>query len=128
MVDSNAKIKIVVVDDERPLLETFQRVLEKKGYDVTIFENPVEAVSHIKSNEPHLIITDLRMPGMDGIQFLNQVKQLRPSVPVVFITAYTTISTAVSAMELGASDYLRKPFGMNKIYELVERNLSLSKS
>lgn len=120
-------IKILIVDDEPEILRTMKRILERKDYVVVTFENPVPALEYLKTERVHLILSDLKMPVMDGMQFLAQVKKSYPSIPVVLITGHATISTAVAAIQLGAADYLKKPFEIKKIYEVVQRNLGLPK-
>ena len=124
----NAKngIKILIVDDDRLVLSALKRMLEKKGYQVRTFEDPKTALEYLKTGHAHLIITDLQMPGMDGIRFLHQAKQIRKSVPVIFSTAFATTDTAVTAMQLGAFDFIKKPLEPDKIYGLIERALGIT--
>ncbi len=124
MLNSMSEIKIVIVDDEPEILKTLKRILEKKDYVVSIYENPVEALNFLKSNPVDLVITDLKMPEMDGILFLMSVKEFYPSVPIILITGYATIATAVTAIQKGAYDYIRKPFDVQKIYGVVEQALA----
>lgn len=123
MFNSNNGLRILVVDDEPEILRTLKRILARKGYDVVTFEDPFKALDHLKTDRVHLILTDLKMPEMDGVQLLLRIKQHYPAIPVVLITAYATISTAVTAMQQGAFDYLRKPFDIKRIYEVVESAL-----
>ena len=123
MFGPKRKIQILVVDDEPTVSSTIRRILEKRGYSVTTFENPLAALDWIKTDPCDLILTDLKMPQMDGIQFLTQIKRLQPAVPVILITAYSTIDTAVMAIKYGGFDYLQKPFDVQKIYEVVQRAL-----
>ena len=118
------KIKALVVDDDPDVLRTLAKILKRKGQDVHPFESPVAALEYLKREKVDIILTDLKMPEMDGIQFLYQAKALCPRVPVILITGYAAIDTAVSAIKLGAFDYLRKPFEIKKIYEVIDRALS----
>lgn len=126
MFHANQEIKIVVVDDEPEILRTLKRILSRKGYEVVTFDSPLNALDYLKTERVNLILTDLKMPGMDGVQLLLRVKQSHPSLPVILLTAYATIETAVTAMQQGAFDYLRKPFDIKKIYEIVERAIESS--
>lgn len=128
MFNSNKGIKILLVDDEPEILRTLKRILAKKNYAVITFEEPAKALEHLKTDAVHLIITDLKMPEMDGLQFLYRAKLLRPDTPVILVTGYATIPTAVSAIQTGAYDYIRKPFDIKKIYAVVEQALAYSKT
>ena len=121
---NNKKIKTLVVDDDAEVLKTLVKILKKKGHDVFPFESSITALEYLKQEKMDLILTDLKMPEMDGIQFLSRAKTLRPDAPVILITGFATIDTAVSAIKWGAFDYLRKPFEIKKIYEVVDRALS----
>lgn len=127
MFNSNKEIKILVVDDEPEILKTLKRILSRKGYEAITFENPMKALDYLKTEQVHLILTDLKMPEMDGVQFLLKIKQSYPTLPVILLTAYASIETAVTAIQQGAFDYIRKPFEIKKIYELVEKALESSK-
>jgi DNA-binding NtrC family response regulator len=116
--------KILVVDDDSSILETFKSILERKKYDVEIFFRPSEALEYLNKERVDLILSDLQMPEMDGVQFLYQVKKIAPAVPVVLITAHASIETAVSAIQQGAFDYLSKPLDIKKIYAVVEKALA----
>ncbi len=111
------------MDDDVQVLRTLRKILERRGYVVTASENPIEALEIVKKEEFDLIVTDLKMPGMDGIQFLTQAKAARPGTPIILITGFAAIDTAVSAIKWGAFDYLRKPFEIKKIYDVIDRAL-----
>jgi DNA-binding NtrC family response regulator len=117
------EIRILVVDDDSAVLKTLKKVLNKKGYLVFDFDDPALALEHLAKEGVDLILTDLKMPQMDGIQFMVQALKSQPSAPVILITGFATIDTAVSAVKLGAFDYLRKPFEISKIYEVIARAL-----
>lgn len=114
----------MIVDDHTEVLSTIDRMLRKKGYQTETFDNPVSALERLKSAAFDLVITDLKMPQMDGLQLLYRVKQSNPGLPVVMITAYSSISTAVEAIKNGGFDYIRKPFDMQHLYGVVERALA----
>ena len=127
MFSAKKGVKTLVVDDDAEVLRTIKRILEKKGHEVFAFESAMTALEHLKAETVDLILTDLKMPGMDGIQFLSRTKALRPNAPVILITGFATIETAVSAIKWGAFDYLRKPFEVEKIYDVIERALGSKK-
>jgi len=97
------------------------QTLTRAGYKVSVFSDGFGAVESVKKQPFDLIITDLKMPGMDGVQMLRQIRQLGQDVPVIMMTAYGTVSSAVEAMKLGAYDYIQKPFDADQIELLVKR-------
>ncbi|MBM4349256.1 MAG: response regulator, partial [Deltaproteobacteria bacterium] len=102
--------KILVVDDEAPLREILQRGLTQMGeYSVELAQNGQEAIDKIEKEIFDLILTDLMMPEMDGMELLKIIKGTRPEMPVIMMTAYGSIDTAVEAMKIGANDYITKP-------------------
>jgi DNA-binding NtrC family response regulator len=103
-----------------------RRILEvnlQDQYHVLLAKDGEEALRLFKVNEVNLLLTDIKMPEKDGLSLLHDVKRLRPEVPVVLITAYGTIESAVNAMKEGASDYLLKPIQMEEVMLLIERAL-----
>ena len=119
----NKKIRILVTDDDAELLKTLVKILSRRGYQTFPFESPVKALEFLKGEKVDLILSDLKMPEVDGIQFLDRAKSIRPKTPFILITGFATVDTAVSAIKNGAFDYLRKPFEVKKIYEVVDRAL-----
>lgn len=115
------KTEILVVDDERQLLMAVHETLERKGYSVTTATNGVEALKKLREGDFQLMISDVRMPHMDGIALLQRALQLSPQTPIVLLTAFATVETAVEAMRLGAKDYLLKPFTAIQLISVVER-------
>ena len=115
--------KILVVDDEAVIRKGLSRVLERCGYQVELSESGFSAVEKLQEENFHLVLTDLKMPGMDGIEVLKAIRVLQPEVPVVIITGYSTVDTAVEAMKNGAFDYISKPFTPEQITEKVEKAL-----
>ncbi len=113
--------KILIVDDEPEALENCRRILTRLRYDCLTETDPRRALSLLELERPGLVLTDLRMPGMDGIEVLNAAKQLDPDVRVVLLTAYATVETAVSSMRQGALDYLSKPFSSADLEQVVRR-------
>ena len=114
---------ILVVDDEEDLCYLLEKVLRREGYQVAYATSGEAALEHLESNRPRLIITDLRMPGIDGLELLRRVKVTLGDVTVLVMTAHGTVDTAVEAMKLGAFDYLTKPFKLDEIKLVVRRAL-----
>lgn len=116
-------LKIYVVDDERIVRVTIADDLRDAGHQVREFSSAQAALQYlIESNEGvDIIITDLNMPGMDGIEFLKRVKEIKPETFVLLMTAYATVNTAVEAMKLGAYDYISKPFNIDELLISIER-------
>lgn len=112
LVDEGRKdFNILVVDDELIVRDSLKEWLEEEGgFHVSMAENGQEALKHLKTETCHLMLLDIKMPGMDGVEVLEKAKELFPDLPVVMMTAYATVETAVEAMKIGALDYLIKPF------------------
>src|SRR5688500_876032 len=102
--------KVLIVDDEPEALENCRRILNRLQYECFTERDPRRALDLLERERPGLVLTDLCMPGMDGIGLLDAAKRLDPEVRVVLLTAYATVQTAVTAMRQGALDYLTKPF------------------
>lgn len=114
-------MKIFVVDDERIIRVTLADDLRDAGHQVIEFANANAAMIHLKEVEPDIVITDLKMPGLSGIEFLEKLKEYNKDIAVILMTAFSTVNTAVEAMKLGAYDYVRKPFDNNKLLIIVKR-------
>ncbi|APF17428.1 sigma-54-dependent transcriptional regulator [Caldithrix abyssi] len=120
------KARILIVDDERDALDLMREVFEKKGYTPVTALNGLEAINIIKQQEPDVILTDIRMPEMDGMELLRVLTKDYPHIPVIMVTAHGTIETAVDAMKMGAKDYILKPIRINEILSKVERITQLN--
>ena len=118
---------ILVVDDKDMMRDSLSMALSRAGHKAVTTGDPSEAVGLVRQHRPACLITDLKMPKMDGIELLQRVKAEQPDLPVVLMTAYATISTAVQAMRLGAFDYVQKPFESDEIQMVVERAIEHSK-
>lgn len=119
-------LSIFVVDDERILRVTIADELRDAGYTVFEFANAPSALSALQTNRADVVITDLQMPEMDGLQFLKRLKEINPDVSVIVMTAYATVATAVQAMKLGAFDYITKPFQPDEIFLIIDRITELN--
>lgn len=119
------KVKILIVEDDEFTSEGLKSVLEDSNYDVDLASNGLIAVDKIKSSEYHLIITDLMMPVMDGIQLLNRLKDICNSIPVIIITAYDNIENMLTAYQFGVVEILDKPFDISELLDLVEEIIEI---
>jgi len=117
------RIVILVVDDEAMIRDGIKRVLEGEQFEVETCRSGHLAIEHLQQKNYGLIITDLKMPGMNGIEVLKAVKALQPDIPVIIITGYASVDTAVEAMRSGASDYISKPFAPDLLLEKVHNAL-----
>ena len=117
------EIRVMVVDDDFYALGVLKEALEKKGWNVLDFTDPNAALEKLRKEKVDLVLSDLKMPDMDGIYFMNEVKTIHPSVPVILITGFASIETAVRAIQWGAFDYLKKPYEIPKIYDVLDKAL-----
>ncbi len=115
--------KILVVDDQDMMRDSLAATLVREGHEVIAATDGATAVARLNNGRFDLMITDLKMPKMTGIELLAEAKKLRPEMPVVLMTAFATVQTAVEAMKLGAYDYIQKPFDGEEIKHLVDRTL-----
>ena len=113
---------ILIVDDEKNIRLTVAKAMETFGVDIGEAGSGEEALSRIEEKDYGVIILDLKLPGgMDGIEVLRQVRETRPDIHVIMISAYGTVESAVEAMKLGAVDFIQKPFALAEIRELVAK-------
>ena len=124
-IGSNS-VRVLVVDDEDVIHLSLRRVLEKRGFDLTCVFTVADALQELEAQPFQLILTDLKMPGADGLQLLSRLKGLGVTTPVVMITGYPTVQTAIQAMRLGAAEYITKPFTADEILAPINRVLRRS--
>ncbi len=117
MSDAN----VWIVDDDQAMRWVLERAFEKAGIPVTAFESATAALRTLEHHVPTAILTDVRMPGMDGFEFLERIKTEHPMLPIIIMTAHSDLQSAVGAYEKGAFDYLPKPFDVDEAIELVRR-------
>lgn len=116
--------KILVADDELSMREFLKILLEKEGHEVSCAEDGERAFSQFRSDSFDLLVADIKMPKMDGLELLKRVKDLRPQTTVVMITAYASPEDAITAMKAGAYDYLTKPFKLKEIKSVIRNALA----
>jgi len=117
--------RIMVIDDEPLMSITVQDALVAEGYKVTAAETGEKGLTLLRENQADILITDLKLPDVDGIQILKEVKTISPETQVIMITAYGSVDSAVTAMKEGASDYLTKPFAMDELLLIIKRILRM---
>ncbi|MGH7355011.1 MAG: sigma-54-dependent transcriptional regulator [Candidatus Rokuibacteriota bacterium] len=115
--------RILVVDDEPDMVENCARILRRAGYRCLTTTDPLRALALVESERPDVLLTDLKMEGMDGMELLRRARGLDPALPVVVITGFATIESAVAAIKEGAFDYLPKNFSVDQLSVVVERAL-----
>jgi len=119
--------RILIVDDQDMMRDSLAQTLVREGHEVVAAPDGAAAAARLGAARFDLLITDLRMPKMTGLELLAEAKRLRPEMPVVLMTAFATVSNAVEAMKLGAYDYIQKPFNADEIKLLVDRTLEHSR-
>lgn len=118
-----AKARILAVDDETIVLDSFRKILVLGGYSIDTVESGSEALGLIRKRDYDFVFTDLKMPGMDGVEVTKSVRHLRPDIDVVVITGYASIESAVETVKVGALDYVEKPFTEDELLEFVNTAL-----
>ena len=113
--------KIWVIDDDRAMRWVLEKTFKEEGFDVTNFEEAQTALERLHHDAPDVILTDIRMPGIDGLTFLSKVKNSHPDLPVIIMTAHSDLESAVSSYQTGAFEYLPKPFDIDEALALVNR-------
>jgi len=117
--EARKQFRILVVDDELVVRDSLKEWLEDEGFQVEMAESGAEALEKLAKDNFKLMLLDIKMPGMDGVEVLKRSKEIHPELPVVMMTAYATVETAVEAMKFGALDYLMKPFDPDSLVLLI---------
>jgi two-component system nitrogen regulation response regulator GlnG len=125
-IEATEKAQIWVVDDDRSIRWVLEKALARANLVSRVFESGTEVLEALKLAKPQVLVSDIRMPGMGGIELLQEVKSRYPSLPVIIMTAYSDLESAVSAFQGGAFEYLPKPFDVDKAIELIRRALDES--
>ncbi len=113
--------EVLVVDDEQQMLVAIRETLNRKGFQVTTASSGSDAVGKLQRNFYQAVLTDVRMPGLDGMDLLRHVKRLSPTTPVILLTGHGTVSDAVCALKQGAYDYLMKPFSASQLTDVLNK-------
>ncbi len=115
------KIKILILDDEPIVTKRLKPALEKKGYEVETFTQSSSALKRIQEERFDIVITDLKMEGLSGMEFLEKVKEKWPQTEVIVITGFATMETAKESFKKGVFDFLAKPFKLGEIIDIVAK-------
>ena len=118
---STSKLRIMVLDDEPIVCKRLQPALEKLGFEVDTFTQSPEALHQIQGTNYDIIITDLKMKGIDGMRFLQEAKKSHPATEVIVITGFATLETAKESFQKGVFDFIAKPFKLSEIQEVVTK-------
>lgn len=127
MSHSDMNNTVLIVDDDSSIRWVLARALSNAQFKVLSCDNGQQAISMIESAQPQLVITDIQMSGMDGLELLASINQQWPELPVIMITAYADTDLATKTHELGAFDYLPKPFDINHVIKLCQRAVDSQK-
>jgi two-component system, NtrC family, response regulator GlrR len=122
-IQQQSRRTILVVDDDPDILKLMAMRLRAAGYDTIPVSNGEAALAHIALNSPDLVITDLRMPGMDGLSLFNAIHASKPNLPVIIVTAHGSEAEALNAIQRGVFDFLTKPFDNKYLLQQIESAL-----
>jgi two-component system response regulator (stage 0 sporulation protein F) len=117
-------MKILVVDDEEGARDLFSTILTDEGYDVSVADGGEAALSLFKSGHFNLVITDIKMPVMDGLQLLQEIRKMGSNTDVIMVTAYGEVESYLKAMSLGAAEYINKPIRIKELKRIVHKILT----
>jgi CheY-like chemotaxis protein len=118
-----ARARVLAVDDEAIVLDSLRKILVLEGFSVDTVESGPEALGLVQRHDYDFVFTDLKMPGMDGVEVVKAVKHLRPDIDVVVVTGYATIESAIETMKHGAIEYVQKPFTVDELSEFARKIL-----
>ncbi len=121
-------MKILVVDDEEGAQELFNIILTDEGYDVSLASCADEALALLKNNTYNLVISDIKMPKMDGLQLLQEIRKTGYKTDVIMVTAYGEVESYLKAMSLGAAEYINKPIRIKELKRIVHKVLTEQKA
>ena len=110
-----SRARVLIVDDEPDMVENCARILKPAGYECLVTTDARRALEILESEHPDLLLTDLKMPEVDGMELLHRAHELDPALPVIMITAFATVESAVAAVKEGAFDYLPKNFSVDQL-------------
>lgn len=115
------KHTILLVDDDKEFRKAMTRVFEKSGYAITVAADGNEALDALSDNEFDLVISDLRMPNLDGVELMEELRRQGLATPIIFLTAFGEVESYMDLMNLGAFEYVNKPVKSRKILEIAQR-------
>lgn len=119
--------RILIIDDEVDMLMLLRMIIEDNtNYEVETTNSPTEGIKLLKEEDFDLVITDLKMPGMDGMELFDEFREIKPEIPVIIITAYGSPETASEALQRGVTDFIAKPFRKDSILFTMKRVLELA--
>ena len=121
MPRSAAQVEILIVDDDKEICEYMETFLARDGFLVKTLNAPQDAVEEVRSGKYHIVVLDLMMPKLDGIELLKQIRKVDSDIAVVIFTGYPSLESAVASMKLDAVDYIKKPFNPDEFREVIER-------
>jgi two-component system nitrogen regulation response regulator GlnG len=119
--------EIWIAEDDRSLRWVMEKAIKRDGIDVQSFENGEDLLAALKLSQPEIIISDIRMPGIDGLELLKQIHTSRPAIPVIITTAHSDLDSAVAAYQGGAFEYLPKPFDLDELVEVARRGVTFAR-
>ena len=114
------KMKIMLVDDEKRFLETTRKLLARKGLEILTANSGRQALDILQGKRVHIVVLDVKMPDMDGIETLKAIKKHHPMVEVIMLTGHATVESAIDGLKSGATDYLMKPTGIDELIEKAQ--------
>ncbi len=124
-IKSSREVRVLIVDDERNIHYSFQKILPSE-YQIISAESAEDGIRLLREVSPNIVIMDVRLPEMNGLEALKQMRKINEKIPIVMMTAFGTMNTAITAMKFGAFEYLLKPFDVHRMSEIVERALENS--
>lgn len=116
-------IRILVVDDEQDICDYMSLVLSQNGYEVETLTDPLTVIPHLRKNQYHIVILDLMMPKLSGIELLEQIRKIDDDIAIVIFTGYPSVDTAVQSLKHKVSDYIKKPCDVDELNETIEQIL-----
>src|SRR5512139_3034413 len=119
---------ILIVDDEASIRKSLEGVLSDEGYSCALAADGADALDRLRDLHPSLVLLDIWMPGMDGIETLRRIKELQPGTPVIMMSGHATISTAIKATKVGASDFIEKPLELEIVLNAIRRALGVQEA
>jgi DNA-binding NtrC family response regulator len=115
------KLRVLVIDDDQDVCDYLEDFLGREGYRVSTLVKPIDALPEIKEGRYQIVLLDIRMPGLDGVQLLRQIRAIDSDICVIIMTAYPSVDSAIDTMKADAFDYLRKPFDNEQLRAVIKR-------